>query len=216
MRLLLLCFALVGTCHASDAESALVSALRWHYRWFEQLPATTKSIDCKVATFNKAEFAYCEPGKFAIDIDIPQGTLATVTSIQIAFGSFSDELTDFMNHRYFGPPQTPSVRTLSIPVNELAGCKIDLAKTRELAVKGVSSKMRDELARDGVTIRFPYVCQGDPFYFAYFLRNDKVEWIWQIAPDFSPAWSYEKGNEQRRIPDLAMRNLADPSLWFSR
>lgn len=216
MRLFLLWIALVGMCRASGADGALASALRWHYRWIEKLPAAATSINCKVASFSKAQFAYCEPGNLAIDVNISQDAQAAVTSIQIAVGLFPSELADFVNHRYFGPQQTPSIRTLSIPVSEVRECRIDPEKTRELTIKALSSKMRDEFAREGITIRYPYVCAGDPFYLLYFMRGGEVEWIWQIRPDFSPAWSYEKGNEQRKIPDLAMRNLANPSLWFGR
>lgn len=215
MRRFLLLFAFVWLCPAADLTSVLTSALRWEYTWIMELPAGTKSIDCQVATFMTAQFAYCSPRNLAIDIDTPKGASPKVTSIQTAIRSFPVELTNFINHRYFGPKETPSVTTISIPVSGLAACRKDLEKTRELVKKAVDPQTRQDLAESGITtLHFPLVCDGDPFYLAYFMKGNEVEFIWQVRPDFGPEWSYEKGSTQRRLPDPAIRNLANPELWY--
>jgi hypothetical protein len=182
-----------------------------------ELPARGRSTNCKVAVFTKAEFAYCEPAKLAIDIDTPQGSAASVTNITSAFFGFPAELRDFVNHRYPYPPQIPSVRTISISKPVLAECKIDIEETRQLAAEAVGSREREDLLNRGITLRFPLACEGDPFYLVYLMKGGDVQSIWQMRPGMGPGpvWSYDNDNNQREIPSLAIRNLAKPEMWYT-
>jgi hypothetical protein len=214
LRLLFFFLLIAWCCPASDADQALVGALRWYYRWIAELPVTAGSPDCKVAVFTNSQFAYCEPGKLSIDIETPQGSPAAVTNITRAFTGFPEELRDFVNHRYAGPQQIPSVRTMSVSRSDLAECKVDVEQTRQLAGKAVGSRQREDLLNRGIALRFPLACDGDPFYLIYFMRGGDVEWIWQIRPGMGPVWSYDKHGDQREIPSLAIRNLARPEMWY--
>jgi len=213
---LLFFFAFFAWCGAaSDADQALVGALRWYHRWIAELPVTAGSTDCKVAAFTESQFAYCEPGKLAIDIDAPRGSSASAANITWAVAGFPEELRDFVNRRYAGPPQIPSVRTMSIQKTVLGECKIDIEKTRQLAATAVGSRQREDLLNRGITLRFPLACEGDPFYLVYFMKGGDVEWIWQIRPGMGPVWSYDKHGDQSQIPALAIRNLAKPEMWYA-
>lgn len=214
LRLLALVLASVSTCAAFDSEDGLMGALQWYYRWIAQLPSTAKSVNCTVAAFPNASFAYCEPGPLAIDIETSPGAPAVVTNIAPALSVFSDELTDFVNHRYSGPEQKPRIGTVSFPANSLSECKVDLDQTRRLASTAVGSRQRKELLNRGISLRFPLACAGDPFYLVYFMRGDEVEWIWQVQPGVGPVWHYDKDGQQRRIPELALRDLTKPELWY--
>jgi hypothetical protein len=99
-------------------------------------------------------------------------------------------------------------------MSALSACKVDIEKTRRLVATAVGSRQRKELLNRGISLRFPLVCEGDPFYLVYFMKGDEVEWIWQVQPEVGPVWHYDKNGEQRRIPDLAIRNLAKPELWY--
>jgi len=71
--------------------------------------------------------------------------------------------------------------------------------------------------KKGVRLRYPGMCEGDPFYLVYFMRSDKIEWIWQF--EVSPGgldliWSFDAGTQQRKIPELAAENLTKDELWY--
>lgn len=214
LRLLVLVVFSVSVCSAFDSEDGLAGALRWYHRWIAQLPDTAKSVDCTVATFPNSSFAYCEPGPLGIDLETPQGAPAVATNITRALSDFPEELTDFVNHRYSGPKYNPTIGTLSVPASLLSACKVDFEQTRRLVATAVGSRQRTDLLNRGMSLRFPLACEGDPFYLVYFMRGNEVEWIWQVRPGVGPVWDYGKNNEQRRIPDLALRNLAKPELWY--
>src|SRR5665213_1808894 len=125
LRLLFFFALFPWCCPASDADQSLVGALRWYHRWIVELPVTAGSTDCKVAAFTESQFAYCEPGKLEIDIDTPRGSAASAANIRHALAGFPVELGNFANHRE-GPPQIPSVRTISVPKTVLGECKICL------------------------------------------------------------------------------------------
>jgi hypothetical protein len=215
-RLLAIALVAVSAGAAPGREDALVGALRWYYRWIAELPSTAKSVDCTVAAFPNSTFTYCEPGPLAIDLETPRGSPAIATNITRALSDFSDELTDFVNHRYSGPEQTPTITKFSVPASSLSACKVDIEETRRLAATAVGPSQRKRLLNRGITLRFPLACEEDPFYLVYFIKGDKLEWIWQIEPGVGPVWHYDDNGEQRRIPDVAIRNLAKPELWYDR
>lgn len=215
LRLLFFLVLVTWRCPASDGDQALAGALRWYHRWIADLPMTAGSTDCKVAAFTNSQFAYCEPGKLAIDIDTPPGSPAFATNITRAVAGFPEELRDFVNHRSAGSPQIPSVRTMSISKAVLSECKVDIEETRKLAAAAVGFRQREDLLSRGITLRFPLACEGDPFYLVYFMKGGDVEWIWQIRPGMGPVWSYDKHGDQREIPSLAIRNLAKPEMWYT-
>ena len=214
LRLLVLVVLSVSGCAAFDSEEALVAASRWYHRWIAELPATAKSMDCTVAAFPTSSFAYCEPGSLGVDLETTQGSPAVATNITRVLSGFTEALTDFVNHRYSGSPRNPTIRTLSIPASVLSACKVDVEQTRRLVATTVGSRQRKELLNRGISLRFPQVCEGDPFYLVYFMKGDEVEWIWQVQPGVGPIWHYDKNGEQRRIPDLAIRNLTKAELWY--
>ena len=214
LRLILILVLAAWNCSGSNVDEALIGALRWYHRWIATLPQRVASVDCKVAAFSESQFAYCQPGKLGIDIDTPRGSSASVVAITQVFSGFPEELTDFLNHRYPGPTQIPSVRSLSIPRSALSACKVDLEMTRHLAETAVGSRQRKEFLSRGITLRFPLACDGDPFYLVYFMRGGDVQWIWQFQPGMGLVWSYDPHNDQRKVPELALRNLARPEVWF--
>jgi hypothetical protein len=214
LRLLVLVAVSASGSAAFDSEDGLAGALRWYHRWIAELPNTAKSVHCTVAAFQNVSFAYCEPGPLAIDLETRQGAPAVATNITRALSVFSDELINFVNHRYSGPEQKPAIRTLSFPPSSLSECKVDLSQTRRLVSTAVGSRQRKELLNRGISLRFPLACEGDPLYLVYFMKGGEVEWIWQVQPGVGPVWHYDNDGQQRRIPDLARRNLAKPELWY--
>lgn len=214
IKLLAIMVLSVSGCAAFDSEEAVVAALRWYHRWIAELPSTAKSMDCRLATFPGSAFAYCNPGALGIDLETPQGAPAVATNITRTLSGFSTELTDFVNHRYFGPERNPVIRTLSIPASTLSACKVDIEQTRRLVVTAMDSHQRKELLNRGISLRFPLACEGDPFFLVYFMKGGEVEWIWQFQPGMGPVWHYDKNGDQRKIPSLAIRNLAKPEVWY--
>jgi hypothetical protein len=213
-RLVVLYIFSAGVCLAHDSDAALVAALRWYHRWIAVLPSTTESINCTVAAFPASSFAYCEPGSLAIDIDTPPGSPAVATNVTPLLLGFSAALTDFVNHRYSGPRGAPTIKTLSIPAGSVAQCTIDLDQTRRVSASAVGSGQRKQLLKRGIVLRFPFLCNGDPFYLLYFMKGNDVEWIWQMRSGAGPIWHYSKSGEQRKIPDVAIENLTKPELWY--
>ena len=214
LRLLVLIVVSASGCAAFDSEDALVGALRWYHRWIAELPSTAKSVDCTVAAFPNASFAYCKPGPFGVDLETPKGAPAVATNITRALSGFSEEVADFVNHRYSGREDTPTIGMLSVPSSSLSVCKVDLDQTRRLVATAVGPRQRKDLFNRGISLRFPLACEGDPFYLVYFMKGDEVEWVWQVKPGAGPFWSYDKDGQQRRIPDVALRNLTKPELWY--
>ena len=79
----------------------------------------------------------------------------------------------------------------------------------------VGSRQREVLFKQGITLRYPIACEGDPFYLVYFMRGKAIEWIWQVKPGAGPVWHYDNNSTQRRIPEVAISNLAKPELWYT-
>jgi len=173
LRLLVFVALSCWSCAASGSEDGLVGALRWYYRWIAELPATAKSMDCTVASFSISQFAFCEPGPLAIDLDMPPSSAPMATNITRALSGFADELRNFKGHRYSGPPQNPVIRALSIQASTLAQCKVDLEQTRRLAATAVVAQQRIDLSNRGIALRFPLVCEGDPFCLVFFYEGQR-------------------------------------------
>src|SRR4051794_3631861 len=119
-RVLVLLVLSVSGCSAFDSEETLVGALRWYHRWIAELPVTAQSIDCSVAAFPTARFAYCEPGSLGVDIDTPQGSRAVAINITRVLSDFPVALTDFVNHRRSGPEHKPTIRKFSVLASSLS------------------------------------------------------------------------------------------------
>lgn len=214
LRQLVLLFVSASICTASGPDEAAIGALRWYHRWIEKLPAETKFVECTLATFKTGAFALCEPDSVGIDLKMLQGSPPTATNVQRVLSRFSEELSDFVRHRYSGSDRNPTIRTLSISADALSTCRVNLKETRRLKASAVGSRQRKKLLQRGISFSFPMVCEGDPFYLLYFMRGDAIEWIWQIEPRGGPVWHYDRNGEQRKIPDLALRNMAKSDLWY--
>ena len=214
IRLAAVAVVLCSGCSASGPEDALSDALRWYYRWMDELPSTVKSVDCSAGVFSTAQFADCGPDDLAIDLDTSRPSRSVATNIARAVLGFAGELGDFRSHRYSGSPENPTIVNISVPASKLAACKTDLEQTRRLSRVAVGSRQRTKLLNSGITLRFPFACEGDPFYFLYFMKGERVEWIWQLNREGDTVWSYERNNAQRRIPNKAVQNLAKPEMWY--
>jgi hypothetical protein len=196
-------------------EPSVISALRWYNRWIDPLALRpTKFIDCELALFRKKGFAYCQPGSIEIEFETPVGSPPIITHIGPVFTNYSKTLHDFKIHQYPGGSESLTTRHVSIPTSALGECMRQEATSKRIAETTVSAAIRTDLSRQGITLRFPLACEGDPFYLVYFMKGSSVEWIWQVNDKAEPVWEFTRGNLQRRIPDAALRNISKPELWY--
>lgn len=202
----------------APVKEALQSGLGWYYRWIGRIPPDLDSIPCSVACFEKRSFAFCSTGPLAIDIETAEAVPPRVTSIVQLPVSFEHALTDFLTHRGPTGSQRGPTQVISIPVRDLARCDIDWHRTRLAASAALNERQVEGLRAEGLSLRYPLVCEGDPFYLLYLVKGDRIRSIWQftIGPgrvDF--AWSFDSDSKQRKIPERAVENLSK-EMWYQR
>jgi hypothetical protein len=197
-------------------RSAIVSGLNWHYRWIEPIPRDVSSLECSVAGFERKSFAYCKPVLLSMDIETTVDRFPRVVNMIHEPGDFETSLADFRAHRDHGQALGP-VQRVSIPLQDLGACKVDWKQTKQAVASALSQRQRGPFEKQGLQLRYPVMCERDPFYLIFFLRSDKIEWIWQfeVSPGgFDLVWSFDAGTQQRKIPELAAENLNKNDLWY--
>jgi hypothetical protein len=108
-------------------------------------------------------------------------------------------------------------RHVRFPVTALKECKVNIRQTAEVVAVVPDRRTRDKLEAGGYTFLYPLICEGDPFYLVYFLKDGIVNWIWQVDLDpavLHPVWSFDAGKRQRKLPAAAIENLKKPELWY--
>lgn len=198
-------------------EKAVGSALSWHYRWIEPVPRDLASIECSVALFEDQSFAYCEPVLLSMDMETTAERPPRVTNILREHWDFARALADFRAHRNPKGEARGSVQRISIPVRGLGACKVDWKQTAQASALAVPQEQRTKFENEGLSLRYPVVCEGDPFYLVYFVRGENIEWIWlfKIYPEkIDLTWSFDSGTQQRKVPRLATDNLKKKELWY--
>lgn len=151
-----------------------------------------------------------------MDIETMEQRTPRVVSMIHEHWDFERALADFRIHRHPGRALEP-VQRVSIPLQALGTCNVDRRRTEQVAAIAVSERLRNELQKKGVRLQYPVICGGDPFYLVYFIRRDKIEWIWKFevsAGGLDLIWSFDAGTQQRKIPELAAENLSKDDFWY--
>lgn len=205
------------SAEVGGVEKAIASALSWHYRWIDPMPRDLASIECSVALFEERSFAYCEPTLLSMDIETAEQQPPRVINITYEHWDFERALADFRDHRNrTGRPLGP-VQRISIPLSVLGACKVDRERTAWASATALPKQPKTEFERRGVTLRYPLMCEGDPFYLVYLMSGGRTEsvWLFQVYPDrLKLDWTFDSGTHQRKIPKLAVDNLKKEHLWY--
>lgn len=199
----------------APVKEALRHGLSWHYRWIERLPSGVAAIRCAVAYFEERSFAFCTPGSLEIDIETGEGDSPRVINIRHAFGSFEQDLRLFRNNLRPGPEISPK-EMISIAIGDLVRCKVDWDRTRQAPGALMNEHQRKASHAEGLKLRYPLVCEGDPFYLLYLMKGEHIRSIWQftIGPEgLDLTWTYDSDNKQRQIPERAIENLSK-TMWY--
>ncbi len=199
----------------APVKEALRHGLSWHYRWIERLPSGVAAIRCTIAYFEERSLAFCTPGPLEIDIETGEGGSPRVTNIVHVHGTFKEILGQFRNNLRPGSEISPK-EMISIATDDLVRCKVDLDRTRRAPGALMNEHQRKGLHADGLKLRYPLVCEGDPFYLLYLMKEDRISSIWKfiVGPEgLDLTWSFDLDNKQRQIPERAIENLSK-EMWY--
>lgn len=210
---------LSGSCRGQQdaVQGAIKSALKWRYRWMEPVPRDVASIQCSVALFDDLSFAFCEPVAISMIIETREKRLPRVTYIGHEPSSFEVALANFRKNMNPNGHSLGPVHKVPIAVRDLWGCTIDQKQTNRAPSVILKKEVRAALISNGQTLRYPVICEGDPFYLLYCLADQRISWIWlyEINGDrFDLRWSFDAGTEQRKPPEQAIANLNRKELWY--
>ena len=199
----------------APVKEALRYGLSWHYCWIERLPSGVAAIRCTVAYFEERSFAFCTPGPLEIDIETGEGVSPRVTNIVHVHGTFKEILGQFRNNLRPGS-EISTKEVIAIAADDLVRCKVDLDRTRRAPGALMNEHQRKGLHAEGLKLRYPLLCEGDPFYLLYLMKGEHIRSIWQftIGPEgLDLTWTYDSDNKQRQIPERAIENLSE-TMWY--
>jgi hypothetical protein len=203
-------------CQIRSIQDAVASALGWHFRWIEAVPRGIPSIDCHIAIFDERSFAYCESVSLSIDIETIGLRDSRVVTMVYEYGGLEHALAEFREHRNPGRA-LERVQRVSVSTEGLGRCRTDWNRTERAVATVLSPSQKGPLQRKGLQLRYPRMCENDPFYLLYLIQDNRIRSIWQfeVAPSgFNFIWSYDAGTQQRKIPELAVENLKEDDLWY--
>lgn len=199
-------------------ERRVADSLGWYYRWIGDPSPSQQSIECRAALFGEKAFVYCEPGPLSMDIEIVDSGVLRVMNLIRSFVTYDDDLRDYRLHRSGASTLQGESRRLSFSAGSLQSCRVDNSKTARFAKDALPHDFVEKLRFEGLTLRYPKICFGDPFFLLYMLRGQEVETIWQFAEEkgqFALRWSYESSSAQRAISGRSRRAVHKHYLWWS-
>jgi hypothetical protein len=180
------------------------------------LPSQLESVECVVAPFEKGSFGYCESISVEISMEKTRDGTTCVNYMGTGHEDFETALrTSSFRLGYYGKAQGRPYK-IRIPTSRIGQCTVNWNLTEGAPPTALNSVQKQTLRNKRRKLRYPMICEGDPFYLVYLMNDKGISSIWQYAiyPELTLRWSFDSDSVQRSVPVKAMENLTKKELWY--